>query len=227
MPLHMYVGMHLKKIMMLNKNILVKKIALRILVLFYFSLHVLITNAQSNVSKINGFIEEPCYKYAFLLLSERQMLLKKSIADSKFNFSINNVNDFETGILYFGIDSNRTYQEVKERRNEGVQESKSIVLDDSVNIYIKDDIQSAKIIGGKNTSALNAMNETAKTKKYLDFFEIYSESPVALILLKALLLIEKKTVYKMFLDYEKIYFKIPLKLQNSKRGLEVKSLLQK
>lgn len=212
---------------MSNKNKKFPKVKMKLLVFIYLVLLASVVNAQSNVSKINGFIGDSSYKYAFLLLSDRKVLQKTPITKGKFDFEVNKLENFEMGTIYFGIDSNRTYADVIGKRNEGIQESKSIVLEDSVKIIIKDNVKEAELIGGKDTKAINAMNETIKTRKYTDFFILYPQSPITLFFLELMLRVEKKTSYKMFVDYEKIYSNLPLELQNSKRGLEVKLLLQK
>ncbi|WP_316785599.1 hypothetical protein [Pedobacter frigiditerrae] len=211
----------------LHKNIIDLKLTLKNIIFFIFLLSTNRINAQSNISRIIGFVKEPDYKYAFLLLPERKMTIKTSIIEGKFDFEIDKSQDFEMGTIYFGIDSNRTYKDVNEKRNEGINETKSIVLDDSVKIYVEDNVNEAELIGGNDTKALNAMNEAIKTRKYTGFFEAFPESPITVFLLKIMLSVEKKTSYRMFVDYEKIYSNLPLRLKESKRGLEVKALLEK
>lgn len=185
-----------------------------------------ITHGQTKRSKIDGFLEPSFYTYAYLYLANRGTTVKMPILNKKFSFIIKQENEFETAILYFGIDSNRTYADILDKRSLGFQESKIIALEDTIVVYVKENVKESLVVGGSHTNALNAMDEANKTGNYKTFFEQYDKSPVSLLLLSALVRVEKRSNYSTFLDYEKIFHSFPEDLQNSKKGLEIKELLK-
>ncbi|TKC13121.1 hypothetical protein FA048_05780 [Pedobacter polaris] len=202
------------------------KLKIVITIIFYLVLSFTNSFAQSNLSKISGSLETSPYSYAYLFLSERNLTIKKPIINGKFNFLVNKEKEFEMAILYFGLDSNRTYSDIVENRNKGIFESKIIALDDSISIYVKDNVKDSQVLGGIHTKALYAMDDATKTGNYKNFFEEYSKSPLALMLLSVIIRVDKRT-YRSSVDYKKIYNNLPINLQNSKKGQEVKALIEK
>lgn len=189
----------------------------------------LLSSAQNTLLKINGFTEKTQYTYAYLFLSDRKETLKTLIQRDKFDFLVKKDSNYEMGILYFATDSITSYEDVLKRRRElGIIESKLIALDDTVNVAIKDDnINDAILTGGRYTNDLNAMNIAMKKREYSNFLNTHADSLVTLLLLKALLNLEKQTTFRALIDYNKIYNNFSEGVRTSKLGLEVKALLPK
>lgn len=178
--------------------------------------------AQTNNYVIIGKVDDQFEnRYAFLYSYDRKITLNMPIVNSAFKFTVEKASKFETAILYFGLDSTLKYSDISSNRMPGVVTQLTIVLEDSVNISVTKDLKNSIIIGGILNEDWKEMNATIKSGNYLSFFNSHSNSPLALIFLKALTRLKNNLTVGQNLNCELYFSKLSEELKKSPEGILV------
>ncbi|MFI5451871.1 hypothetical protein ACHMWN_06895 [Pedobacter sp. UC225_61] len=167
------------------------------------------------------------YKYVYFYDPQTKVLLSSPIIDHKFNIEIDKPNGFKILMLNFNTYLLSTYKELLESPEYGyVNGSRIIALEDTVQISLIDKTQNAIVKGKSLNKDIDDMYVTIKTRKYTNFFEQHSNSPVSLIFLKTL--VQNVIDGSSFFNYIecKLWFnKLSEKVKSSNEGKEISKML--
>lgn len=184
-------------------------------------LTILSAHSQTQNCKINGtLIDQSFYKYAYLYISKTKELSVTPILANKFQFNIANQKEAILGIMFLGLDSLKTYDDVLQNGIVGNRISRLIALE-NLDINIIDNINTAIINGGNLNKDLDQMSSTSKSLDFKPFFEQHPDSPIALIFLKSLTAISKNHLLAQYVDCKTYYNDLSDRLKNSSEGKEV------
>lgn len=194
-----------------------KKLIILSLILFF----TISTRSQTQNCKITGNINEPSlFKYACLYISKTKKLSITPIIANKFQFDIEKQQEEILGIVFLGLDSLNTCNDVKQNGITGFRASRMIALED-MTICVQEDIRKAAIYGGRLNKDLDQMNTCSRSLDFKPFFQQHPDSPIALIFLKSLSIIGKKPLFAGYVDCKSYYNDLSDRLKNSTEGKEV------
>lgn len=182
---------------------------------------ILSAHSQTQNCKINGTLtDQSFYKYAYLYISKTKELSVTPIVANKFQFNIANQKEAILGIMFLGLDSLKTYDDVIQNGIVGNRISRLIALED-LDIKIDENINTAIINGGSLNKDLDQMSSTSRSLDFKPFFEQHPDSPIALIFLKSLTAISKNHLLAQYVDCKTYYNDLSDRLKNSSEGKEV------
>jgi hypothetical protein len=180
-----------------------------------------LASKSQNLCTINGRINDPSiFRYACLYISKTKKLTITPIVNNEFHFKLSRQQEEVLGILFLGLDSLHTIDDVKENGVAGYYQSRMIALE-NMEICIDDDMNKAMIYGGKWSNDLDQMNSSTRSLDFKPFFEQHPDSPIAMILLKSLTVISKKPVFAGYVDCKSYFNNLSDRLKNSDEGKEV------
>jgi hypothetical protein len=176
---------------------------------------------SQTLCKINGRINDPSiFRYACLYISKTKKLTVTPIINNEFHFNLSTQQEEVLGILFLGLDSLHTINDVKANGVAGYYQSRMIALE-NMDICIDDDMNNAMIYGGKWSTDLDQMNSSTRNLDFKPFFEQHPDSPIAMILLKSLTVISKKPIFAAYVDCKSYFNDLSDRLKNSAEGKEV------
>ena len=148
--------------------------------------------SQTLNCKLNGrLINDGSYRYAFLYFPDNKTKHITKIIDKHFQFTIEKPDELKIGIIFLGKDSLMSYTDIVDQRKFGVNELRSIVIEE-LEIIIDTDVSKAIVNGGALNKDNDNMYKAINTNQYDEFFDKNPDSPLALELLKALIVINSK-----------------------------------
>ncbi len=187
-----------------------------------------LAKAQTGNAILIGKMDGPSEnRYAFLYLQERKTTLYQPIINTAFKFVVEKKTKFETGVLYFGIDSTLKLIDVQSTRRPNGKEFTSVVLEDTVHITVSDAPRMVKISGGALNKDMTDMFNTIKSGDYLNFFSTHPDSPVSMLFLKTLTKLKNSSFFDPEFDYKGCYMKLSEDLRKSPEGLALWDLITK
>lgn len=178
-------------------------------------------HSQTQNCKITGTLtDQSFYKYAYIYISKTKELSITPIVANKFQFNINRQKEAILGIMFLGLDSLKTSEDVLQNGISGNRISRLIALED-MDINITENINTAIVSGGNLNKDLDQMSSTSKSLDFKPFFEQHPDSPIALIFLKSLTAISKNHMLAQYVDCKTYFNDLSDRLKNSSEGKEV------
>lgn len=200
---------------------MLKKIAVIILLL----LPIIYANGQVTTYEVAGLIKGTSYyKYAYLYQSETKNLLKTKVQNQQFlfvgEFTLEK-KGFNAAFIFLSNDSLDKFidqQEVVLKQLD--RQYRILVMDGTpIKITIEDEVKNAKVEGGNLNKDYDEMNLAVRERRYIDFIESHSDSPISLLLIRGILPM-KKFPFIGQLDFQELYDKLSDKVRQSEYGLE-------
>ena len=200
-----------------------------IVLLIFIFITVQHLQSQTLNCKLNGtLIYDGSYRYAFLYLPDNKSRHITEIIGKRFCFITKKPDELKLGIIFLGKDSSMTYADVVQQRKYGVNESRSVVIED-LEIIIDNDVSKAIVNGGMLNKDNDKMYKAISTSQYDEFFDQNPNSPLALELLKALIIINiKKLPFggSSAFNIKSYYNKLSDRLRNSEKGKDLKERIK-
>lgn len=200
---------------------MLKKIAVIILLL----LPIIYANGQVTTYEVAGLIKGTSYyKYAYLYQSETKNLLKTKVQNQQFlfvgEFTLER-KGFNAAFIFLSNDSLDKFIDQQEVVLKQLDRQYRIMVMDGtpIKITIEDEVKNAKVEGGNLNKDYDEMNLAVRERRYIDFIESHSDSPISLLLIRGILPM-KKFPFIGQLDFQELYDKLSDKVRQSEYGLE-------
>ena len=207
------------------------------LYLFIFVLLPPVANAQRAEHIITGIVKQPegnGFVYLFIKKGTESpaVLIHTPIKNGEFKLKPSyNLNGrlCAYGDIFLSADSNLSLKQVMQMYENGFRSYRSLVLEDfAIQIENSADISIAQIQGGKLNKEMDLYIAALNSNKEMAFVQQHLSSPISLLHLKAVKLLDTRT--QLFynsspFDYKFWFNKLSLEIQNSAEGKEFHKLI--
>ncbi|MBO9676375.1 MAG: hypothetical protein J7577_23235 [Sphingobacteriaceae bacterium] len=196
---------------------MLKNILLFLALLNVYDLHAQIVNC-----KMTGAFESPTqYKYAYLCIPRDSTVIVAKIEDGKFVLSVPAPKDIEIGFLTLDFDSTKTYKNLMLVKVSERNLRPKMMAIENAHIAISQSFSDSKVSGGADNKQVEDLENSIKTKDFKGFLNRYSDSKLAITLLRTFAALKKIIPGYDDSDPRVLYNMLSERLKKSKEGIKV------